>query len=333
MFGEDSLTRNRFVEVCEKAYAKVNLLLRVGPRQSDGFHPVVTVLQNLELYDDVRIAVTKREAGRDRVEVEADDPAIPRGLENLAGKAALLLLERAGVKDRCVSIRIKKRIPVAAGLAGGSSDAAAVLRGLDRALQLGLTGADLLSVAAELGSDVPACLAGGTLLGVGRGERVAHLRSMRFWWVLANPGVTLSTARVYAHFDAMGKGGGWEGEAHDRPLESLAPGLERCLEQGDVPGLATRLQNDLEEPARSLAQVISELIDRMKACGAKAALVSGSGPTVAGLAKDEDHARMIAGCLKGAAPWVWWGPSVPGPIWPVGPIPASRLEDGPLWLN
>lgn len=318
MFGENTRMHNRSVEVFEKAHAKINLLLRVGPGQSDGFHPVVTVLQYLALHDDVRISVEESGGGGQPVTVTTDDPDLPRDAQNLAGKAALRLLEKAGVEGRSVTIDIKKRIPAAAGLAGGSADAAAVLRGLNRALQLGLAPAELLNVAAELGSDVPACLVGGTVLGVGRGERVARLDSKAFWWVLANPGVTLSTARVYAEFDKIDGGARWNGAG--QRLESLAPGLLSSLERGDVQGLAASLRNDLEASARRLASDIDELLDRMADCGAAAALVSGSGPTVAGLALNEEHAREIAECLKGAAPWVWWGASVHEALLPVGPI-------------
>ena len=324
---------NSRVEVCEKAYAKINPFLRVGPRQSDGYHPVVTVLQSLELHDDVRIAVERKAVGPSSVDVLVDDPALPRGAENLAGKAALRLLERADVGACLVTIEIRKRIPVAAGLAGGSSDAAAVLRGLSRALRLDLSQGELLAIAAELGTDVSGCLVGGTLIGVGRGERVARLKSQRFWWVLANPGVQLSTPSVYARFDAMDAGESWNEGSSGCPLEALAPGFRTCLEEGDVVGLSTRLRNDLQEPARGLAPEICGLIDAMASCGARATLVSGSGPTVAGLAQDEDHARKIADCLQGAAPWVWWGASMHETIWPVGPIPVETLEDGPLWLN
>jgi len=316
LFEEYSHNGNAVAEVCEKAYAKVNLLLLVGKKQPDGFHPVVTVLQNLALHDDVRIRVVdvSSDRGGEPVEVTSDDPSLPGGLDNLAGRAALRYLERSDAPPCRVSIHITKRIPVAAGLAGGSTDAAAVLRGLSR-LRPGLPRESLLEVAAELGADVPACLIGGTVLGLGRGDEVAPLESGPLWWVLANPGVQLSTASVYACYDALRGEGAWEAALLRRPMDELAPGFRELLARGDAEGLAGRLRNDLGEPACRLRPEVERLVRAMVESGARGAIVSGSGPTVAGLALNEAHAAEVADRLRGAAPWVWWGPSVHRTVW------------------
>lgn len=296
----------------EAAYAKINLALRVGALRPDGYHPVATVIQRLELHDRVELRVERgdgRTAGRLEVSVTADRSGVPEGAQNLAWKAAMLLapeLEAAGYGGARIEIRLEKRIPVAAGLAGGSADAAAVLDGLNRRLGLNLDPEALMAKAAALGSDVPACLVRGTMLCTGRGERVRPLAAPRLWWVLAKPGGQLSTREVYREFDALLLAKGEAGREPQQLEAELAP-LVEALTRGEVEGIASRLYNDLQEAACRRHAGIAPLLARMREAGALAALVSGSGPTVAGLTADADAACRIAGELAQEGAWVWWG--------------------------
>ena len=211
--GNDECSGNLCVMIAEwiqYAHAKVNVALYVGTCRPDGYHPVATVIQRLELHDRVEIRVQPRSSGILEISVSADRPEVPSGEQNLAWRAVDLLrpeLEAAGYGGARIEIRLEKRIPTAAGLAGGSADAAAVLHGLNRRLGLGIGPGALMERAAELGSDVPACLVGGTLLCTGRGERVRPVSSPRLWWALANPGGELSAGDVYREFDELEQAG------------------------------------------------------------------------------------------------------------------------------
>jgi len=322
LFGEYSNTYADG-ERLEPAHAKVNLVLYVGGRRPDGFHPVATLLQSLSLHDIVRVRWRGLTRGRRGVtsyspgsvgtlRVTSDDASLPSGEENLAAKAVRALepvLQRCGVVCDVIDIHIEKRIPVAAGLAGGSTDAAAVLRALNVGLGLGLGEDELHVVAARVGSDVPACVTGGTLYCRGRGEHVTPVKSRPLWWVLANPGGALRAGAVYQaldlHFPHLVRSAGLEA-----PIDELLPGVEDALVHGDAARVATYCANDLQRPALHLDPRLEPLVTCMREAGALAALVSGSGPTVAGLAADEVSARTVAEALRGDVPWVWWGSSV-----------------------
>ena len=304
----------------ERAHAKVNLCLFVGARRPDGYHPVATVLQTLALHDDVHIAWHGFEradpAGArfapTRIRVTSNDVTLPQDRENLAGRAVAALvpaINRRGLAGGHVEVFIAKRIPVAAGLGGGSADAAAVLRGLNRGLMLGLSEAEMIRIAATVGSDVPGCLVGGTVFCRGRGEWVTPVPAGRLWWVLAHPGgAGLSTGAVYAEFDRR-LSEALRRDDLERPLGEQAPGLEEALRAGEAGRLAPYLANDLERPAMHLDPGLAALVARVRAVGAVAALVSGSGPTVAALAAGADAARELAERIRPGAAWVWWGPS------------------------
>jgi len=289
------------------AHAKVNLALYVGKRRPDGYHPVATVIQRLALHDRLEITVERDAAAELDVRVTSNLASVPADRENLAGRAVELLkpeLDRAGFGNARIFIRIEKRIPVAAGLAGGSADAAAVLASLDRRLGLGIGREELLRRAAALGSDVPACLFEGATLGTGRGEHVRPVRAPVLWWVLAHPGGALLTREVYEAFDA-GPSVAWNEEAE--LLEALKPLVDALL-KNSVAEIADRLYNDLQEASCNLHRGIGPLIHRMMAEGALGAIVSGSGPTVAGLAPSAAGARRIARVLSKTGVWTWWGP-------------------------
>lgn len=297
------------VEWTDAAYAKVNAALLVGACRSDGYHPVATVIQRLELHDRVEIRVERRRKGELEIEATADVAGVPSGEKNLAWKAAMSLapqLEAAGYGNARVEIRLEKQIPIAAGLAGGSADAASVLAGLNRRLALGIGEEELMAKAAELGSDVPACLIEGTTLCTGRGEQVRAIASPRLWWVLANPQGGLAVGDVYREYDTLQEANGESPRAPQELEQDIAPVVE-AFAQGDAARVARVLRNDLQEAASRLHAGIAPLLAKMKEQGALGALVSGSGPTVAGLAPDAACARRIAEALAKGGNWVWWG--------------------------
>lgn len=304
----------------------------MGPRRADGYHSVVTVIQSLELHDRVRIRLRDNnthpshpadpyvEKGSIGISVRSRHPGVPDGEKNLAWLAVEKLIPHLvakGYGGHTVEIEIVKDIPVAAGLGGGSSNAAAVLRTLNQRLALGLSMDRLLEIGAQLGSDVPACIIGGTTVCWGRGEKCMPLPAKPGWWVLANPGGTLGAGQVYTAYSAGNKAPenkiafeeSMEGESDRSPLELVPEQMRAALASGDVASWTPFIHNDLQEAACSLHSGISPLLKVMHKAGALTCLVSGSGPTVAGTARDEAHAQAIAEKMRGHAPWVWWGPT------------------------
>ena len=277
--------------------AKVNLQLSVGPPRSDGYHDLVTVFHAVSLFDEV----TVRPAERTSVVVTGEDAAsVPAGRANLAARAARALatasLRRRG--KSAVRIEIRKRIPVAAGLAGGSADAAAALVACNELWRTGLSQAELCELAAGIGSDVAFGLVGGTAIGVGRGERVTPaLAAGSYHWVLAFADGGLSTAQVYAACDRMRAARGGPG-----PVEP--PGLDHklmaALRSGKPGDLGPLLANDLQPAAISLRPELRRTLAAGAELGALAGIVSGSGPTCVYLAKDARHAAALAVSLAGA---------------------------------
>ncbi len=272
--------------------AKVNLQLSVGPRRDDGYHDLVTVFHSVSLFDEV----TVRPADRDSVRVTGQDASqVPTGRTNLAARAARALA--AAVKRRGqsgVQIEIRKRIPIAAGLAGGSADAAATLVACNELWQAGLTQAELSEIAAGLGSDVPFALLGGTAIGQGRGERLtAALAAGSYHWVLAFATGGLSTPDVYAACDRL------RDAAPVAPPE-LSTGLMAALRSGDPAAVGLQLSNDLQPAAVSLRPDLRRALAAGEESGALGAIVSGSGPTCAFLAADARQAGELAVALTGA---------------------------------
>jgi 4-diphosphocytidyl-2-C-methyl-D-erythritol kinase len=268
---------------------KVNLHLGVGPRRDDGYHELVTVYQAVGLYDDVTAAsgpgVTVAVTGEGAAEVPADG-------RNLAVRAAQLLAERCDTEP-AVRLTVRKAIPVAAGMAGGSADAAAALVACDALWGTGLTRDELGQLASELGSDVPFLLHGGTSLGTGRGEQLTPVLARgSYEWVLALATGGLSTAEVYAEHDR----GGDEavGTGTDHPAGVLA-----ALRGGDALALGRALTNDLQAAALRLRPPLARVLDAAVELGALGALVSGSGPTVALLARSSSDALSMAASLAG----------------------------------
>jgi 4-diphosphocytidyl-2-C-methyl-D-erythritol kinase len=260
---------------------KVNLSLKVGPRSADGYHELVTLFMAVSLYDHVTATPARR--GRLTVEVSGEGAdAVPTDMSNLALKAADLLRSRHGSPDLGAHLSIEKRIPVAGGMAGGSADGAASLLACSVLWGLNLGQAELLDLAAELGSDVPFALLGGCALGTGRGEKLAPaLCKGSYEWVFALSHGTVSTPAAFKDFDAHHEGG----FVMDTPDT-----LMKALAAHDLDQVRLRLHNDLQNSAERLCPGVSEILQEGPDIGGVAALVSGSGPTVAFLCADSEDA-------------------------------------------
>jgi 4-diphosphocytidyl-2-C-methyl-D-erythritol kinase len=276
----------------------VNLQLAVGPAGLDGYHGVVTVYQAISLYDEV----TVRSADRTTVHITGRDAAVvPTGPTNLASKAVTALARAIGRSRRPgVRIDIRKRIPAAAGLAGGSADAAATLVACNELWRAGLAQAELCEVAARLGSDVPFALVGGTAVGRGRGEQLtAALVSGTYHWALAFAADGLSTPAVYATCDRLRAARSADGAAEVAAPQLSGP-LMTALRSGDPVAVGRQLSNDLQPAAISMRPELRRALTAGEEVGAVGAIVSGSGPTCLFLARDAKHAREIAVSLTGA---------------------------------
>ena len=284
------------------APAKVNLCLGVGPVRGDGYHPLATVYQALDLHDVVEAERVDRRADGPLdggaaatvlgVTGTVDTTGVPRGPENLAVRAVALLAAHHR-RELPVGLRLTKQVPVAGGLAGGSADAAAALVAADLLFDLRTPHDQLVGLAGRLGSDVPFCLLGGTVSGSGRGELVAAVpTSGSWWWVVVPDAGGLSTPAVYAELDRLA-----EGRTVPQPV--VPEELLTALATGDAPLLGASLRNDLEPAALSLRPDLRDVLDAGRAGGpqvpgALGALVSGSGPTTVFLGADEEHAHLLA---------------------------------------
>lgn len=299
--------------------AKINLSLAVGPPRADGYHALATVYQAIDLFD--RVSVVPAPPGEVTLEL-ADDvhgeggavtpedlAELPTDERNLAVRAARLLARRTGTAAGA-RLRLHKTIPVAGGMAGGSADAAAALVACNVLWRTRLGTRDLQRLAAELGSDVPFCLVGGTAVGSGQGERVAPAEGPgTYHWVVAITGGGLSTPGVYAQADRLRAGC-----AVPEPVVPAA--LTDALRAGDPKALGRALANDLQPAALSLRPDLADLLEQGKACGALGAVVSGSGPTCVFLAGDAEHARDVGAGLAGACRAVHLA---------TGPVPGARV--------
>ncbi len=262
--------------------AKINLTLDILGKRPDGFHEVAMVMQSISLHDT--LAFSKIPKG---IELTIDVPGLEANEKNLAWRAAALLLKEKNVRGG-VHIDLKKRIPIAAGLAGGSADAAAALRGVNALYGLGLTLTELCAYGARLGSDIPFCLMGGTMLATGRGEVLKELPAVpSFWVVLMKPKISVSTAWAYQNYDAHG--------AEKHPENTAV--CEKIAAQ-DRKGIASLLCNVLESVTIKKYPVIAEYKDWLIEKGALASMMSGSGPTVFGLFEDKTAAEEAAASLR-----------------------------------
>jgi 4-diphosphocytidyl-2-C-methyl-D-erythritol kinase len=274
-----------------RAPAKVNLQLSVGPLQDDGYHDLVTVFHAVALFDEVHATAAEPGEGISLSIVGSQRELVPVDSTNLAWRAAQALADHAGV-DPDVHLRITKGIPVAGGMAGGSADAAAALVACDSLWGLRTPRATLMEIAATLGSDIPFSLHGGTAIGTGRGEILTPvLTRSSFWWVFALADGGLSTPAVYAECDRLRAGSSVTPPMLSGPLMS-------ALRSGDVDEVAKNLNNDLERPAVSLRPSLSRVLGLGEEYAALRAMVSGSGPTCAFLARDGEHALDLSVALS-----------------------------------
>ncbi|SFB60862.1 4-diphosphocytidyl-2-C-methyl-D-erythritol kinase [Cohnella sp. OV330] len=271
-------------KIYEKAPAKINLVLDVLRKREDGYHEVEMVMTMVDLAD--RLAL--EELQRDQIVLASQAGFIPLDEKNLAFQAAKLLKQRYGVK-KGVYIYLDKQIPVAAGLAGGSSDAAAALRGLNRLWDLNLGVPELEALGAELGSDVPFCVRGGTALATGRGERLESLDSPpQCWVVLAKPPINVSTADVYGRF-----------RVNEVGTHPSVPDMLEALREGSFERMCGALGNVLEKVTLSHYPEVRQIKEVMTRLGADGVLMSGSGPTVFGLVSKESKLARIYNGLRG----------------------------------
>jgi 4-diphosphocytidyl-2-C-methyl-D-erythritol kinase len=271
------------VKLLVKAPAKINLSLDVLYKRPDGFHEVEMIMTTIDLADRVELTLLEQ----DKIHILSHNRYVPDDQRNLAFQAAQLLKDRYQVK-KGVQITIEKTIPVAAGLAGGSSDAAATLRGLNKLWELGLTLDELANLGSEIGSDVSFCVYGGTALARGRGEMITDLPAPPTCWViLAKPFIGVSTAEVYRRLDLNGM-------EHPNINEMV-----KAIENNDYQSVCDTVGNVLEDVTLKLHPEVAQIKEQMKRFGADAVLMSGSGPTVFGIVQHDSRMHRIYNGLRG----------------------------------
>ena len=277
--------------VTARVPAKVNLQLSVGPLGADGFHEVTTVFQAISLFDDVTVATAEKGEGIKISITGQTSGGVPADNSNLAVKAAQLMIKNYNLPEDLV-IKLKKEIPVAGGMAGGSADAAGVIVGLDSLFELGLSRDVMESVGSKIGSDVPFSICGGVAIGTGRGDQITPaLAKGSYNWVLALSGQGLATPSVYQECDRLR-----EGLSIAPPVVSEP--LMQALRAGDAKALGKALTNELQPAACSLRPALRLVLDVGVDYGALGGIVSGSGPTVAFLVSDEEHAMDLTVALS-----------------------------------
>ena len=282
--------------VKQKAYAKINLGLDVLGLRDDGYHDVSMIMQTINLYDELSLEKT-RDGKIDLNITSVAEGVLPEGEElsdgpdNLCVKAARLILTTAAIKDG-VSINLKKNIPIAAGLGGGSSDAAAVLLAIDRLFSLNYSKQKLATLAIKIGADVPYCVFGNTMLAEGIGERLTAIsRIIDMPLVLSRPNIAVSTKEVYTALDAT------EDITHPD-----IPALSEAIDSKDIERISSAVGNILEAVTIPAHPAIDGIKDHMKARGALCACMSGSGPSVFGIFRDAETADECAASLRESFP-------------------------------
>lgn len=271
----------------QRAYAKINLGLDVLRRRPDGYHEVKMIMQTVDICDD--LTFEKRKDQGIAFRIEGSD--LPADENNLVYRAAALLMEKGQIREG-VSITLHKRIPIAAGMAGGSADAAAAMRGLNELFEMGYSAGELKKTGVTLGADIPYCIEGGTMLSEGIGEILTPLPAPPdCHLVIAKPDIDVSTAFVYGHLQA------------DRlPFHPDIDGMAAALAAGDLRGITDRMGNVLETVTVKECPVIGKLKRKMCELGAENALMSGSGPTVFGIYKEKEAAQKAAAAIKEEEP-------------------------------
>lgn len=266
-----------------RAYAKINLGLDVLRRREDGYHDVKMIMQTIQMYDMLEMEKSEQPG----IHLTTNLSYIPVNENNLVYKAVKLLMDQYRIEEG-ITISLNKFIPVAAGMAGGSSDAAAALVGVNRMFQLGLTRQHLMELGVKIGADVPYCVMRGTALAEGIGEKLTALPPMPQCYVLiGKPGISVSTKFVYTNLN-LGP------DTHHPDID----GMIQALQDGDLYGITDRMENVLESVTIPAYPVIETIKDHMKAHGAVNAMMSGSGPTVFGIFDDKEKAEYACEKLR-----------------------------------
>lgn len=271
------------LQTTEKAYAKINIGLDVLRRRKDGYHEVKMIMQTVNICDDLLFEKTAQPG----ISIQIDYEDLPADQNNLIYKAADLLMREKGITEG-VKITLTKRIPIAAGMAGGSSDGAATMRGLNRLFAMGYTTEELQKLGVKLGADIPYCIVGGTMLSEGIGEILSPLPTPpACYLVVAKPDINVSTKFVYEnlHVDSL-------------TCHPDIDGMIEALHSGDLQGVTQRLGNVLETVTVKEYPVIEEIKTLMRQEGAMNALMSGSGPTVFGIYTDQNKANLAAQAIE-----------------------------------
>ncbi|MDE6387876.1 MAG: 4-(cytidine 5'-diphospho)-2-C-methyl-D-erythritol kinase [Lachnospiraceae bacterium] len=270
-------------QTSQKAYAKINIGLDVLRRRSDGYHEVRMIMQTVDICDDLLFEKTQQPG----IVLKTDNEELPVNGDNLICKAAELLFRERGITEG-VRITLTKRIPIAAGMAGGSSDAAATMRGVNELFGMGYSIEELQAFGVTLGADIPYCLVGGTMLSEGIGEILTPLPAPPdCFLVVAKPDINVSTGFVYGNLHA------------DRlSYHPDIDGMMAALEEGNLQGITDRLGNVLETVTAKEYPVIEELKQLLQNKGAENALMSGSGPTVFGIFTNREEAEAAAEAVR-----------------------------------
>ncbi len=268
----------------ERAHGKINLGLDVIRKREDGYHEVKMIMQTVGIYDGIDIL---REPGEREITIETNLKYLPTNEGNLAYKAANMLMEEFNVNEK-VHIKIRKLIPVAAGMAGGSADCAAVLRGINKLFNLGLSMQELKDRGVKLGADVPYCIEEGTALSEGIGEKLTTLPPMPDCRIiLVKPVINISTKYVYENL-----------RANELEFHPDIDGMVEAIKKGDLYGVTDRMANVLETVTETEYKVITEIKDKLKKMGAINAIMSGSGSTVFGIFDDDEKAKEAYAFMK-----------------------------------
>ena len=265
-----------------KAYAKINLGLDVIGRLPDGYHQVKMVMQTVGIYDELTF-----ERAEQGIQITTDSGILPTDENNLIYKAARLMMEKYRIEEG-IRVHLQKNIPIAAGMAGGSTDAAAAMQGMNRLFRLGVPKEELMREAVSIGADVPYCLLGGTALAEGIGEELTVLPPVPDMVLLvAKPEISVSTKYVYEHLDSA--------EKIEHPD---IDGMAQAIRQNDLEGVISRMGNSFEPEIIRKYPVIQEIKDLMEAGGARKAMMSGSGPTVFGIFYEKEKMEQAAAAIR-----------------------------------
>lgn len=266
-----------------QAFAKINLGLDVLGKREDGYHEVRMIMQTIRIYDQLDM----RKSVEPGIHLTTNKKYIPVDENNLVWRAAKLMMDTCGIMEG-VSIHLHKVIPVAAGMAGGSSDAAATLVGMNRLFHCGLSKEKLMELGVQIGADVPYCVLRGTALAEGIGEKLTVLPPMPDCWILiGKPGISVSTKYVYTTLDL-----------NTDTVHPDIDGMKKALEDGNLYGITERMGNVLQDVTIPAYPEVERIKEQMKALGAVNAMMSGSGPTVFGIFDNEEKAQEACQKLR-----------------------------------